>query len=44
MKLYNKTRCPTDVLQRVLLRAARAVGDVRTAAVVVKVTNRTIRL
>ena len=39
MKLYNKTRCPTEFLHRVPLRAARAVGGVRTAGVVVKITT-----
>lgn len=39
MKLYNKTKIPDKVLERLLYRSAKAVGSVRTQKTVVKVTT-----
>ena len=39
MKLYNNTRLDTEILRKVLYRAAKAVGSVRTKEVVIKVTT-----
>ena len=38
MKLYNKTKCPDEILQPLLIAAGKSVGT-RTGKVVVKVTQ-----
>ena len=38
MKLYNKTKCPDDILRPLLLRAGKSIGA-QTTGVVVKVTQ-----
>jgi hypothetical protein len=38
VKLYNKTQCPDEIVENLLVRAGRACGKVRTTGVIVIVT------
>ena len=39
MKIYNRTKIPNEIIERVLLKASKGIGQVRTTDVVVKISS-----